>query len=107
MGNGIAHTFAQFGYNVSLMDVSEPALQKALDNNPSAEVRQRISGLLEKRGKSGSHPEDLRGVRALEALELIGTPEAKKLLEGLAEGAPEASLTREAAASCRRLAKRP
>jgi 3-hydroxybutyryl-CoA dehydrogenase len=30
MGNGIAHTFAQFGYNVSLMDVSEPALQKAL-----------------------------------------------------------------------------
>lgn len=30
MGNGIAHTFAQFGYNVSLMDVSEPALQKAM-----------------------------------------------------------------------------
>ena len=30
MGNGIAHTFAQFGYTVSLMDVSEPALQKAL-----------------------------------------------------------------------------
>jgi 3-hydroxybutyryl-CoA dehydrogenase len=30
MGNGIAHTFAQFGYNVSLMDVNEAALQKAL-----------------------------------------------------------------------------
>jgi len=30
MGNGIAHTFAQFGYNVSLMDVSDAALQKAL-----------------------------------------------------------------------------
>jgi 3-hydroxybutyryl-CoA dehydrogenase len=30
MGNGIAHTFAQYGYNVSLMDVSDAALQKAL-----------------------------------------------------------------------------
>jgi len=30
MGNGIAHTFAQFGYSVSLVDISETALQKAL-----------------------------------------------------------------------------
>ncbi len=30
MGNGIAHTFAQFGYTVNLIDVSEPALQKAI-----------------------------------------------------------------------------
>lgn len=30
MGNGIAHTFAQFGYTVSLVDVSEEALKKAL-----------------------------------------------------------------------------
>ncbi len=30
MGNGIAHVFAQFGYSVSLVDISEPALQKAL-----------------------------------------------------------------------------
>jgi 3-hydroxybutyryl-CoA dehydrogenase len=30
MGNGIAHTFAQFGYSVNLIDVSESALQKAL-----------------------------------------------------------------------------
>ncbi len=30
MGNGIAHTFAQFGYNVSLIDISQPALDKAL-----------------------------------------------------------------------------
>ena len=96
-----AEQLAKFGATAG------PALQKALDDNPSAEVRQRVSGLLEKLGKPGSHPEDLRGVRAMEALELIASPEAKKLLEGLAEGAPEASLTREAAASCRRLAKRP
>jgi 3-hydroxybutyryl-CoA dehydrogenase len=31
MGNGIAHVFAQNGYSVSLIDISEPALKKALD----------------------------------------------------------------------------
>lgn len=30
MGNGIAHVFAQNGFNVSLIDISEPALEKAL-----------------------------------------------------------------------------
>ncbi|MCL6258151.1 3-hydroxybutyryl-CoA dehydrogenase [Aquiflexum sp. TKW24L] len=30
MGNGIAHVFAQFGYNVSLIDVQQSALDKAL-----------------------------------------------------------------------------
>jgi 3-hydroxybutyryl-CoA dehydrogenase len=30
MGNGIAHVFAQFGYKVSLVDINEAALQKAL-----------------------------------------------------------------------------
>ncbi|MDQ3192597.1 MAG: 3-hydroxybutyryl-CoA dehydrogenase [Bacteroidota bacterium] len=30
MGNGIAHTFAQFGYKVSLVDISKDALERAL-----------------------------------------------------------------------------
>lgn len=30
MGNGIAHTFAQKGYKVNLIDVSQPALDKAI-----------------------------------------------------------------------------
>lgn len=30
MGNGIAHTFAQQGYSVALIDISKPALDKAL-----------------------------------------------------------------------------
>lgn len=30
MGNGIAHTFAQFGYSVNLIDISDAALQKAV-----------------------------------------------------------------------------
>lgn len=31
MGNGIAHTFAQFGYPVNLIDINETALAEALD----------------------------------------------------------------------------
>lgn len=30
MGNGIAHTFAQFGYKVSLIDISEAALERGM-----------------------------------------------------------------------------
>src|ERR1044071_8098156 len=30
MGNGIAHTFAQFGYSVNLIDINDAALQKAI-----------------------------------------------------------------------------
>jgi len=30
MGNGIAHTFAQFGYKVNLVDISEESLKKAI-----------------------------------------------------------------------------
>lgn len=41
MGNGIAHVFAQYGYKVSLIDVAEDALKKALatiDKNLSRQV---------------------------------------------------------------------
>ena len=30
MGNGIAHTFAQFGYKVSLIDIAQPSLDKGI-----------------------------------------------------------------------------
>lgn len=32
MGNGIAHTFAQFGYKVNLIDISEESLDKGMKN---------------------------------------------------------------------------
>ena len=41
MGNGIAHVFAQYGFKVSLIDVSEEALKKgmsAIDKNLSRQV---------------------------------------------------------------------
>ena len=33
MGNGIAHVFAQHGFKVNLIDVSEEQLDKALDTD--------------------------------------------------------------------------
>ena len=88
-----------------LQDLAEEALSKALAAGPTLEVRQRIERLLEKADLLKS-PERLRSLRAIEVLEHIGTPEAQKVLQKLAEGAPEARQTREARASLERLAKR-
>ncbi|NDB36387.1 MAG: 3-hydroxybutyryl-CoA dehydrogenase, partial [Flavobacteriia bacterium] len=30
MGNGIAHVFAQYGFQVNIIDIAQPALDKAL-----------------------------------------------------------------------------
>ncbi|HZY80142.1 MAG TPA: 3-hydroxybutyryl-CoA dehydrogenase [Cyclobacteriaceae bacterium] len=43
MGNGIAHVFAQFGFNVTLVDVSEEALKKGM-----ATIEKNLSRQLEK-----------------------------------------------------------
>ena len=45
----------------------------------------------------------LRGLRAIEVLEAIGTAEARTILQELAKGTPGAKLTREAAAALARL----
>jgi hypothetical protein len=44
--------------------------------------------------------------RAIDALEQIGTAEARQVLEALAKGAPNPQVTQAAAAALRRLAKR-
>jgi len=48
-------------------------------------------------------PGELRALRAAEVLEWIVTKQARTLLLELAKGAPDARLTREAAAACQRL----
>jgi hypothetical protein len=48
----------------------------------------------------------LRQLRAVEALEHIGTADARQVLQRLADGAPDARLTREAQASLERLKRR-
>ncbi|MFA4868494.1 MAG: 3-hydroxybutyryl-CoA dehydrogenase [Pedobacter sp.] len=46
MGNGIAHTFAQFGYQVNLIDINNEALEKALNTISKNLDRQVAKGTL-------------------------------------------------------------
>jgi len=85
--------------------LAESALRRKLATNPSAEVRRSIEILIE-RLRVSSSPERLRELRAIEALERIGTPEARALLENLATGATEGFLTRQARSSLDRLVRR-
>ncbi|MBI1913871.1 MAG: sigma-70 family RNA polymerase sigma factor [Planctomycetes bacterium] len=58
------------------------ALRQALAAAPSPEVQRRLKDLLEKLEPSQS-PALLRVLRVLSVLEMIGTPEARQVLEGL------------------------
>ena len=62
---------------------------------------------MEKLDRQIPPPEQLRPLRAVEALEQMGASAAREVLEALARGAPEAQITREAKATLARLAKRP
>jgi WD40 repeat protein len=82
----------------------ETAVRKALEKPASLEVRLRLERVLDKMRAGGGSPDVLRAPRAMEVLEQAGTPEARKLLETLAHGPPEALLTHEAQAVLGRLA---
>ena len=73
----------------------EAALRKALKGNPELETRQRVERLVDRLFGPITLPDHLRAVRAVEALEYIGTGEAKKLLTNYAAGAPGARLTQD------------
>jgi RNA polymerase sigma factor (sigma-70 family) len=85
---------------------ADEALRKALEGQPSAELRQRVQHLLDGARKTEPSPEQLREARAVELLEGMGTPEARRLLEELAKGAPGARLTTDARAALERSGKR-
>ena len=89
-----------------LGDLAESALRAGLQRQPSLEFRQRAESLLRKLEEPITAPTTLRGLRSIEVLEHIGTPEARQVVETLAKGAAEARLTQEAEASLKRLAKR-
>jgi RNA polymerase sigma factor (sigma-70 family) len=86
-----------------LGELTEPALRKALAGTPSLDLRQRLERLLDHLSGQVPPAGQLRDLRAVELLELLGSPEARRLLQVLAGGAPEARLTREARSAIRRL----
>jgi RNA polymerase sigma factor (sigma-70 family) len=88
-----------------LGEAAEPGLRKALAGQVSPDMRRQIERLLER--LDAWQPERLRTVRALEALERIGTPEARDVVARLAR---ESADTRTGAAAgdvLQRLERRP
>jgi HEAT repeat protein len=81
---------------------AEPALRQLLAGQHSVEGRRRAERLLSRLDRTKC-PERMQLWLALQALEHIGTPEARKLLASLAAGAPAAQLTEEAKAALGRL----
>jgi WD40 repeat protein len=79
------------------------ALRKRLGKGESLEVQRRIEQLLDKHDRGDVTSERVRELRALEVLEQIGTPEARRVLADLANGAAEARLTQEAKACLARM----
>jgi RNA polymerase sigma factor (sigma-70 family) len=82
-------------------EAAEPALRQALASKPSEEVRRRLEQLLGR--LEGA--EELRRARALEVLEQADSPETRRVLTALAQGAPQARLTRAAQAALDRLGR--
>ena len=90
----------------TLGEQAGPALRRWLAGGPSAEGRRRAERLLARLEAPADRPVRLRELRAVEVLERVGRGEARRALEELAKGAPEARLTQEAKAALGRLAER-
>jgi len=97
MGNGIAHVFAQSGFNVTLVDISAPALERALETIKKNFDRQIARGTISEDDKSLalariSLQTDLKtGVATAELVVEAATenPEIKKsIFKQLDEAAP-------------------
>src|SRR5207249_411613 len=93
------------GELAKLGEAAEPALRKALSGKPSAETARQVERLLARLEGMSSAPL-LRGLRSVEVLEGIGTDEARRLLEKVAQEAPSPRLVRDAKAALERLARR-
>jgi RNA polymerase sigma factor (sigma-70 family) len=87
----------------ALGEAPMPALREALAKNPSPEMRRRLESHLDRAPHFVMNPARLQCLRALNALEQIGSSDARRLLTDLAAGAGYALETQEAKAALRRL----
>jgi hypothetical protein len=78
---------------------AESALRRALADRPTLEVRRRLEQLLERLEGPTPAPENLRTLRAIEALDRMATPAARAALEKLADALPQSWAGREARAA--------
>jgi hypothetical protein len=86
---------------------AEPALRRALDDDPSLETRRRIQRLLPKLTGDAWPPSDvLRIIRTIEVLERIGTDETQQIIERLSKNATDSWTPAEAKAALERMERR-
>ena len=109
-GLGAADFATREGAERALRDAGERAagqVRAALTVVPSAEQRARLGRLVGALPGPDARPtgERLRAIRAVAALELAGSADARRLLAELAAGAADATLTREAASSVARVGR--
>jgi WD40 repeat protein len=83
-----------------------PVLRQALDNDPPLEMRRRLEKLLAELPAAPLSPELLRQLRAVQVLERVASPDARRVLAELAGGLAHAQQTGEAKAALERLARR-
>jgi WD40 repeat protein len=86
-----------------LGDLAEPALRKALEGDLPIVLRRRVERLLDKLVMPTAR--QMRDLRAIELLELIGSSNARQVLLSLADGVPATRLTRVARGAVQRLTK--
>jgi HEAT repeats/WD domain, G-beta repeat len=84
-----------------LGEAAEGTIRKALEGNPALEVRQRLEQILKKRDTDA-----LRRLRAIEALEQIGTGDARQVLEAMAKTTSNPRVSEAAVAAVARLDRR-
>lgn len=80
MGNGIAHVFAQYGLHVNLIDISEEALQKAIQTITNNVERQLSKGSIDEKTKK-SILENINPLTNLQA----GVSQADLVIEAASE----------------------
>lgn len=80
MGNGIAHTFAQYGFNVSLIDINASALEKALHTIAANLDRQVKKGTLDEPQKAST----LNNIKTFTDLK-TGVANAEMVIEAATE----------------------
>jgi HEAT repeat protein len=83
-----------------LGEAAEAALRRAIASNPPLEVRMRVDQLLKLRQKYL-----IRVFRAIEAVEYIGTPEARQVLEAVEKESPNPRAAEAAGGALERMAK--
>jgi WD40 repeat protein len=83
-----------------------PALKRVLESGPGLDKRKRVERLLDRLIAGTPSTEYLRGLRAIEILEMIGSADAEQALAVLADRAADDLVGRAAGATRQRLAAR-